>query len=433
MNLFKRIIKGWRFIRSAEFLDTMNPRTGLLFSSGTDGGAGDPLRVATVYRCVQILSDSVAKLKLQQRVRRDGVMVPVNDDGLSYLLETSPNPQMSAFTLLSYVVADILLNGNAYIIPEFSSGKPSIEYLWRVNPSSVSVDMAAGKYTVTDPKDKKNVLMTLDSSEVIHIIGMPSRSQPGMGVSVISYAADAIATQRAGDRETRKRFQKGGNLQLVISNDNSLEGYGKHQKKALDSVAEMMERGVQEERRFIPLPGDLKITPSSLSSADMQFLENRKYGVLDICRFFGVPPSFVFADTASNYKSSEMAFTSFRSETLDPLLTKIECEFRRKLIPREMSTDMTFTFDRTGLFTADMMTQIDFATKAVGIGINTPNEARKTFNMPAVEGGDEPLMSANFKTLATLKAEGEKSGASSEATEDSKTDNLTNDNNNESE
>lgn len=50
----------------------------------------------------------------------------------------------------------------------------------------------------------------------------------------------------------------------------------------------------------------------------MQFLESRKFTVRELCRFFGVHPSFVFDDTSNNYKSAEMANVAFLSNTLNP-------------------------------------------------------------------------------------------------------------------
>lgn len=399
MGFIRDFITTYRYFRSLSTAST--PRTGGSLDVFGGLGRGD-MSIATVYRCVQILSDSVAKLRFQPRRLRDGVMQPDTTVPESYLLAVSPNSQMNAFTFWRYIVQDLLLSGNAYVLPQYSGASPRLEALWRIIPTAVQPDVERGIYNIGDAQ---RPIATVDASGIIHVVGMPSRATPGVGVSVLRHARETIEIQRSGDRETRKRFARGGNQQVVISNDTSVKGFGKHQTEALDKVASKMDSFVDENRRFITLPGDLKLNNVSMSSSDMQFLESRKFGVLEICRFFGVPPSFVFADTSSNYKSSEMAFTSFRSETLDPLLTNIECEFRRKLLPAELHGVRDFTFDRAGLFAADMMSQIDYATKAVGIGVKTPNEARASFNMPPVRGGDEPLFSANFKTLAALRNE----------------------------
>lgn len=48
------------------------------------------------------------------------------------------------------------------------------------------------------------------------------------------------------------------------------------------------------------LPGELKFQALSISPADAQILDNRKFSVFDVCRFFGVHPDKVFVEQTSN-------------------------------------------------------------------------------------------------------------------------------------
>lgn len=108
----------------------------------------------------------------------------------------------------------------------------------------------------------------------------------------------------------------------MVTNNNSVRGYGEYQDNELAGVATDLDTLFQSGQRIVSLPGDAQFKQISLSSTDMQFLESRKFTVREICRFFGVHPSFVFDDTSNNYKSAEMANVAFLSNTLNPLLRK---------------------------------------------------------------------------------------------------------------
>lgn len=136
----------------------------------------------------------------------------------------------------------------------------------------------------------------------------------------------------------------------------------------------------------------------------MQFLESRKFSVREICRFFGVHPSFVFDDTSNNYKSAEMANVAFLSNTLNPLLRRIENELLRKLVAPTLAGKRKIQFDRRSLYACDLDSKVKYQSQSLAIGIYTVNELRAEENKPPVKGGDLPLVSANLKGLGELTA-----------------------------
>lgn len=131
----------------------------------------------------------------------------------------------------------------------------------------------------------------------------------------------------------------------------------------------------------------------------MQFLESRKFTVRDICRFFGVHPSFVFDDTSNNYKSAEMANVAFLSNTLNPLLRNIENEFLRKLIAPSLCCKRKFEFDRRALYSSDLDSKVKYQTATIAAGIYTVNDWRQIENRPPIKGGDKILVSANLRDI----------------------------------
>ena len=159
--------------------------------------------------------------------------------------------------------------------------------------------------------------------------------------------------------------------------------------------------------RLLALGGKWSYTPFMMTASDMQFLESRKFTVDEICRFFSVHPSFVFADSTSNYKSSEMATSSFLRDTLNPILRQIESEMTRKLFAGSLGERVRFS--REEIYATDLEGRMKYVEKRIQTGTMSPNEARASLGMPRVEGGDAVLMSANLKTIDQLRQDnGEK-------------------------
>ena len=380
------------------------PRTGgRSFWDLLGGGGTTALSIATVYRCVNLLCDSVAVLPLSYMRLKDNRFVPDTNSRLHYLLNVQPDTAMSAFDFWRQVVQRLLLDGNAYIVPVYNSASLEIDRLALCGRGTVSHDTVNDTYTVTD--EENSIYGVYDEDEIVHIKGMTIDGKHG--VSVLSYARLTSSIAETGDAETLKRFANGGNVRGLVSNDTSVRGFGEYQDEELRKTAQSIDERFQQGERIVSLPGQIEFQQLSLSSTDMQFLESRKFTVREICRFFGVHPSFVFDDTSNNYKSAEMANVAFLNNTLNPILRKIECELLRKLVAPTLSAKRRFEFNRQSLYACDLESRSKYWEKVIATGLYTVNELRREENKPDVEGGDTVLVSANLKTITNLLAEGE--------------------------
>ena len=382
LGLFKRSASD----AAAPASDPGTPRAGGLdLLAYTSKGA---LSVAAVYRCVNLLADSVANLPLQYMRLKDGIFVEDVNSRLHYLLTVQPCDYMSAFDFWRQVVQYLLLNGNAYIVPCYDPATMEIYRLALVDPACVTHDTLNDLYAVNDVY--AGVSGTFGEADIIHFKNFTTDGKTGL--STLSFARTALSIAQTGDRETLGRFENGGNVRGIVSNDTSVRGFGEYQDKELAKTAVDLDSRFRAGERIVSLPGQVQFSPLSLSSTDMQFLETRKFSVRDICRFFGVHPSFVFDDTSNNYKSAEMANVAFLSNTLNPLLRKSE-------VAPSLCCKRRFQFDRRGLYACDLDSRIKYQAQTIAAGIYTVNEWRKEENKPAVEGGDTVMVSANLKGI----------------------------------
>lgn len=357
------------------------------------------MSIATVYRCVKLLSESVANLSVQYLKLKDGIFVEDAKHPLNYLLNVQPDFAINAFDFWRQVVQNVLMDGNAYIVPIYNPVTMQIDRMALCERGTVKHDTVNDRYDVFDLNN--GISGRYSEDEVIHIKGLTVGNSK-KGVSVLTYARLTMNIAATGDKETHDRFANGGNVRGIVSNDTSIRGFGEYQDKELEKTAVNIDGRFQSGERIVSLPGQLRFDQLSMSSTDMQFLESRKFTVREICRFFGVHPSFVFDDTSNNYKSAEQANVAFLSHTLNPLLRSIEVELHRKLVAPQLAYKYKIQFDRRGLHACDLDGKAKYQTTRLANGTASVNELRREENLPPVEGGDKVLVSANLRGIEEI-------------------------------
>lgn len=398
-SLFTRRHKAAPAPQASEEPPVYCPRRGYtepVLVSLTGGNTAAALAVSTVHRCVTLIADSIASLPLHVLHRRGGIYVPEAGSPLAFALEYQPNAETSAFDFWSSAVANILMQGNAYIVPRFTDYGPDLRLC---TPGSVSYDPYTDTYNINDTL--QGVSGQYTGGGIIHLRGLTIDGKTG--VSVLTYARRSLDIAARGSAEQEKRFANGGTVRGIVSNAAERAAWGENRPEQLGDIADYMDERLQAGARIIAQPGDGRFTQLTMSSADMQFLESRKFETREICRFFGVPPSFVFDDTSNNYKSAENAYSDFLRNTLNPLLRKIEIEFTRKLFPGPARYgDCRLQYDRTAVYMMDLESRTSLQRKRMELGTATINELRREDNMPAIDGGDTPLVTANLRPVAEL-------------------------------
>ena len=361
------------------------------------------MKIAAVYRCVDVVSKGVAQLPLVVKRKEDDYFVIDNEDvfGLTYILQQRPNERLSAYEFKRSIIPQLLIGrGNAYIKPEW--GEDGYKKMILLSPDSCTYDVYSNTYIVADPINK--IYGTFDADEIIHLKNL-SLDGGYTGVSTLTYASRTCAISANADSANVESFRTRGTLSGFVSGKGAAIGFGTIQDTQLQGVADNIERQLSSGKKIFNLPGEMSFNQISLSPSDIQLLETKTFNVLDICRFFGVHPDKVFAQQTTNYKASEMSQVAFLTDTLQPLLTQIENELNIKLIPRELAMQYKIDFDIEPLLQTDLLTQADYINKTISAGVKTVNHWRKKFGQAPVEGGDKVLVSANLKSLDALNAE----------------------------
>lgn len=368
-------------------------------------------KIATVYACVEALATTVAKLPLEYKRKNSalGVFVDYEDSDLYYLLSARPSRWHTAYTFWHTVIWQMKMLGNAYAYIR-RSGR-DVEEVILLAPYACNYDEARDIYTVYD--QVHHVFGVFTPDEILHFSN-GSMSGSRVGQSTIAYAAEALGIQAAADRETKKRFDSGGKMKAIFTNDTSVKGFGAFSGDALENEAKEIQAKFRTGSDIVAIPGDGKLQPLSMTSTDMEILGSKKFGIREICRFFHVPPSKIYDDYNHAYNAGETENVSFLVDSIEPLLTMIEQELCLKLLGDSLlvAKNYRILFDRDKMFTVNSITKADYYTKMLATGVVTINDLRRKEDQPAVEGGDTPMISCNVAPINSDKITGggEKAG-----------------------
>ena len=267
-------------------------------------------------------------------------------------------------------------------------------------------DKFTNTYAVND--DINRIYKVLWSNEILHFKN-PSSDGGYVGVSTIRYGAQTLGIAATSDAETLKRFATGGRFKAILKNNGSVKGIGEYQDEELQGHGNDLQDAINRGDDILVVKGDTEVSPLSMTSADMQFLESRKFTIREIARYFNVPPSKLMDDTNSNYKSVEVSNIDFYTDALKPLVVEIEREFSAKLLNESTFLDYKFTFNLKSLYALDLESKAKWDASRLQTGQVSVNDLRKENDIAPVEGGNEVYLSVNYAPIGSAKLNGQPS------------------------
>lgn len=382
-------------------------------ASGTgEAGARSAMKLSTVNRCVETLSDSIGKLPMYviDRATRE----KVEDHPLNTLLSLRPNEAQTPLVCKKMGEGNRLCGGNGYLwaIRDPCTLRPA--ELLPVPHELVTPYLDSGGklwYSVIHPYT--GTPMTVHRADMIHLMAYTYNGWKG--VSVLHRASDVIRAGQAAQNYTLSYYERGGQPAGILSTEADLQGRKKitlpdgteESVKLTDLVRGEWERansGLANAHRIAVLDHGLKYSPISISNKDAQFVEQSELSVQDIARFFGVP-LYKLQSGNQSYESNEQNAIEYVVSTLHPIVSQYEEELTWKLLT---SSEITRGLE----VRVNMMAELrgDFGSRGTwfqtlrDIGVLSVNDIRALEDLPDVEGGDERYASLNYVPLSLWRA-----------------------------
>lgn len=373
-----------------KFSDTFN------LSAKTQAGAtvndATALRQSAVYSCVRVLSETVASLPLRV-YERDGKSRKEVDHPLNRLLGISPNGEQTAFELREFQMTCLGLRGNAYAQKRYSN-RGQIGEINPLNAAYMNVDRDSNDKLVFDYQETGNS-QTFTADEIWRIAALGSNGVTGL--SPVSLARESIGSSIAMEGHTSSTFKNGINPSVVLSME------GKLDDKAFERLKEQLDKGSagygNAGKPFLA-EGGLKPYTISMTNADAQFIESKKFQAEDIARWYRVPPHMIGLLDRATFSNIEQQSIDFVVNTIRPWLVRIEATMMRDLLTPQEQNRLFISHTVDALLRGDTKTRYEAYGSAIDKGWRSRNEVRLLENLEPIDGLDELVLPVNIETIS---------------------------------
>jgi HK97 family phage portal protein len=260
----------------------------------------------------------------------------------------------------------------------------------------VAVEAGAIRYRVRDGKGSRE----LPRWAVLHIRNL---SLDGvLGASPIRLAREAIGLSLATEEAAARLWGSGGVPREAIRIPGITQPEQWEQWRA---VVERVRGGLEGSHRVQVLPAEWQLDRIGIPPADAEYIETRRFQILDIARIYRVPPHMLGLLEKSSYASIEQQAIEFVQHALLPWLRRIEQAIRRDVIP-PWEPDLYAEHLVDGLLRGDIESRYRAYAIARQWGWMSANEIRARENMEPIPGGDRYLEPLNMAAIASTGGQG---------------------------
>lgn len=355
------------------------------------------MTVSAFWASARLLSEAVGALPVKcYRSDREG-MREDRTYSLWRTLNYQPNRYQTRVEFFETLMLNLAISGNAYhAIQRGADGE--IVSLLPLMSAQVEVDLLQDG-TVTYRHYSPNGDVRVFAAESIWHIRLFGNGM--IGLSPLGHARQSLGLALAADNRMGRLAANGGKTSGVLMVDRVLSP---EQRDAVRAEFARITAGSDDQ--LMVLEASMKWQQTSLSPADVQLLESRKFQVEDIARFMGVPSVLINDTSGSTTWGSgiEQLVSGFYKLNLRPYLERIEASMQRHLIPREDWDTVSIEFDFDALLRADLASRMDAYQKAINAGIYAPNEARAAEGLGPKAGGDRLLVNGTMVPVDQVQA-----------------------------
>ncbi len=351
------------------------------------------LQLSAVWACVTLIAKTIATLPLFVFERRGGARQLARDTTLWQVLHASPNRRMTSVEFWIAMLMNLLLRGNAYArILRNSSGQ--VIELWPLSADQMQVDVLNDGSLVYLYRIGNDVEALAESS-VLHLKDIGNGT---MGLARLDFMRATTSEQSNASTAANLLFANGGKPSGVLMIDKVLN---EDQRAAIKQNFSGMAEG--SANRLFVLEANMKFEQLSLSPADVQLLETRRFGIEEIGRWFGVPAVLINHANATAWGTGiEQIIDGFFKFTIRPTLVAIEQAIEQRVLTTEDRARLSVEWNFDGLLRANIRDRMDVYARAVQNGLKTRNEVRQLENDPPLPGGDELTAQSNLVPIDLL-------------------------------
>ena len=359
------------------------------------------LKIGAVFRCVDLLSKTMACLPLHMFESVDGQRKDkARQHPLYSIVYVMPNEYTTAYDFWQMFTANLLLTRGAFAKIE-RNGRGQVSAIWNIPTANVTgvweTERGTRGITVTTNEGSERLL----AGEYLYVPNFRFSSDVDPH-DPIALASKILGMTSDLNNLSGSAFKNGVNPGGFLEAPNGLSD------KAYKRLMEDFQRkyaGVQNAGKFIVLEEGMKAELFDRDLEKTQALEARKFAVTEVCRIFGVPPHLCMDLEHATFTNIEQQSAEFVRDAINPLSVRIEqAMFRDLLTPRERKTYF-FKFNTNGLLRGDTAARTAYYNSARQNGWMNADEIRALEDMnplPEGAGGDLYTVNGNMISLQNV-------------------------------
>ena len=293
-----------------------------------------------VYRSVRIIIQAASAIPWI--VVDDKTGEPIDGHELENVLR-NPNPVFSGQDMDEFLIAHLLLVGNALWQPIIVGGK--IKEIWPVMPdlvkpvpSDIRGEWLKGWSTIVDGRQTM-----LPPEQFVHFMQMDP-GNPYWGISPLMAAARTIDTDNEAQDTQKISMQNRGVVDGVFTHEAPLT-----QEQFEEARRQVREKFLDKSRRREPwvLGAGAKWNQMSLTPVEMDFIASRMSNQRAIASAFGIDPWWLGDKSASTYNNVSEARKALYEDVIIPLLDDVRSTINLRMSP--MYGNIHVTYDLSGV------------------------------------------------------------------------------------
>ena len=416
MNLFNRIL-------TRAFKPTATKSAGQLTLSdearawlrGEDSQSPAPVlsnayqQVVWVYRAVNVLAEQVANIPFvfsrgargREKLVTSGPLLEFYDH---------PHPTINRFQYWELRVMWLLLRGECVRIPIFEDGssfappgtRKKLKSILLLDPARFdhivqNNELVGWRYTsagIDTPRGSQVFL-----PEEVWFEKLPNPFDFWRGMPPLRAAALAAEADYSAASFMKGLMENNGDLGVIVRTNMPMSEPEREQIKG--ALRNRKRRAGTPDQPLLLWSG-AEITKPQLSSADLQFLENRKFSRAEICAAFGVPEEILITTDNAKYDVMAGSRLNFIENRVAPFCARLEAEERETIKTIDPTATGWFDLDSLPIMQEARRSRLVAAKAGFDMGIPL-NDLNRVLDLGFEElpWGDTGYLPTNHQPLGT--------------------------------
>jgi HK97 family phage portal protein len=350
---------------------------------------------SAVYACIAIIAGDLSKLPPRIRTQKtDGAKVDQPNHPAALVLN-NPNTYQTRVDFWGQFMASALFVGNVYVFLQRDANNV-ITAMHILDPRQVRVLLADdGSVFYRIGQERLAELLATDvipARDILHH-RLLTMNHPLVGLSPLYAAGTSAMTGQTIQQNSFAFFSNMSRASGVLTSPGKIS---QELANRLKVEWDQNFKGGQMGRTAV-LGEGMKWEPLTISAADAQLIEQLRWSVEDVARCFRVPTYMLTDASKVSFKNAETLARNYYSQTLQYHIESIEARIDQAF----GLTGNTFCeFDLAAMLRMELDARMAAYQTGIQSGVLTINEARRLEELEPKEGGDEPLVQAQYRPLS---------------------------------